>query len=148
LWGGTYGKLAAVRGMISDLALDERRGVVYAANMTANRVELIRTDTAEISGSMAVGEAPSTLALSPDQRFLVIGHFGGGVTIQDLDAQQRRVLTMPAEVATPTLRDWVTGTDRSRTTTRAVPPAGIGFGSARYQTGSPAFNTSAGGSSQ
>src|SRR5262245_22879185 len=56
-------------------------------------------------------------------------------------------VTVPAEVSTAMLIGWVTGTDRSRTTTRAKPPAGIGLGSARYQIGSPASKTSWGGGS-
>src|SRR5437899_844221 len=34
----TFGTIVPIRGHVSDIALDEGRGVVYAANFTANRI--------------------------------------------------------------------------------------------------------------
>jgi len=96
--GGTYGKVVYLRGQISDIALDERRGVLYAANFGANRIEQVRLDTGATQNSIMVGEMPGSLALSADGRYLVAGHFGGGVTVMDLALNQTRTLSMPAEV--------------------------------------------------
>ena len=38
-WTGTFGKVVAIGGEASDVALDESRGVLYIANFTANRIE-------------------------------------------------------------------------------------------------------------
>ncbi len=40
-WGGTFGKVVSIGGHASDLALDEARGVLYVANFTANRIEVM-----------------------------------------------------------------------------------------------------------
>ncbi len=40
-WGATFGKVVSIGGQASDLALDEPRGVLYIANFTANRVEVM-----------------------------------------------------------------------------------------------------------
>lgn len=37
---GTVGRLVPVRGSVSDVAVDDRRLLVYAANFTANRIEV------------------------------------------------------------------------------------------------------------
>ena len=39
-WAATLGTVVPIRGHVSDIALDEGRGVVYAANFTANRIEI------------------------------------------------------------------------------------------------------------
>ena len=98
LMAGTVGRLVSLRGAISDIALDERRQVLYAANFTANRIEVVSLADLNPKAVLPMSETPSTLALSQDQRFLVAGHFLGGLTIFDLDANQRRDLTMPSEV--------------------------------------------------
>ena len=58
------------------LALDERRSVVYVANYTANRIDVISTKTNALvkSASINVAAQPSSLALSPNGRYLVITH--------------------------------------------------------------------------
>ena len=42
---GTFGKVVAIGGAASDLALDEGRGVLYIANFTANRIEVMPLST-------------------------------------------------------------------------------------------------------
>lgn len=98
LMAGTFGRLVSLRGAISDIALDERRQVLYAANFTANRIEVVSLADLNLKAVLPMPETPSTLALSQDQRFLVAGHFLGGLTIFDLDANQRRDITMPQRV--------------------------------------------------
>src|SRR5687767_6481171 len=80
VWGATFGKVVAIGGHASDLALDEARGVLYIANFTANRVEVMSLSGNTIQTSMNVASQPSSLALSPDGRFLVVAHFGNFTT--------------------------------------------------------------------
>ena len=40
-WAGSFGKVVAIGGHAADLALDEGRGVLYIANFTANRVDVM-----------------------------------------------------------------------------------------------------------
>lgn len=99
----TVGKVVAIGGHASDLALDEGRGVVYVANFTANRIEVMTLD-GNIRTSYNVAAQPSSLALSPDGRFLVITHYGNfatgsqynGVTVMDLSADRRQTFSLGA----------------------------------------------------
>lgn len=75
-WGGTFGKVVAIGGQPADIALDEGRGVLYVANFTANRVEVMSLADNTIQTSINVAPQPSSIALSPDGRFLVVTHFG------------------------------------------------------------------------
>jgi uncharacterized protein (TIGR03437 family) len=72
----SFGLPVAIGGHASDVALDERRGVLYIANYTANRIEVMSTDRFTIQTSMNVAPQPGALALSPDGRFLVVAHYG------------------------------------------------------------------------
>jgi uncharacterized protein (TIGR03437 family) len=98
LMAGTVGRLVPMRGAISDIALDERRQVLYAANFTANRIEIMSLADLTVKGSLPMSETPYVLALSQDQRFLVAGHFLGGLTVFDLDANQRAEQTLQQQV--------------------------------------------------
>jgi uncharacterized protein (TIGR03437 family) len=95
---GTVGRLVPVRGSVSDVAVDDRRLLVYAANFTANRIEVFSSVDFSQRPPLQVAETPYWLELSPSARFLVVGHFLGGLTIFDLDANQRRDLTFPENV--------------------------------------------------
>jgi uncharacterized protein (TIGR03437 family) len=75
-WGATFGKVVVIGGHGSDLALDEARGVLYVANFTANRIEVMSLGDNSIQTSMNVASQPSSMALSADGRFLVVTHFG------------------------------------------------------------------------
>jgi len=75
-WGATFGKVVSIGGHASDLALDEPRGVLYIANFTANRVEVMSLATNTVTTSFNVAAQPSSLALSPDGRYLVVAHYG------------------------------------------------------------------------
>lgn len=72
----TFGKVVALGGHASDLALDESRGVLYVANYTANRVDVVSVPSGSVQTSFNVASLPSSLALSPDARHLVIAHYG------------------------------------------------------------------------
>src|SRR5262249_10057390 len=60
----------------SDIALDESRGVLYIANFTANRIEVMSLADRSIQTSMNVAAQPGALTLSPDGQFLLVAHFG------------------------------------------------------------------------
>ena len=75
-WAGTFGKVVSIGGQASDIALDEARGVLYVANFTANRIEVMSLADNTIQTSINVAPQPSSIALSPDGHYLVITHFG------------------------------------------------------------------------
>jgi hypothetical protein len=104
-WGATVGKVVAIGGHASDLALDESRKVLYIANFTANRIEVLSLPDNRIQTSMNVAPNPSSLALSPDGRFLVVTHYGNfqtpnapsnAITILDLVSNGRQTFAMGA----------------------------------------------------
>src|SRR5215510_6170189 len=74
--GATFGRVVAIGGHASDLALDEGRGVLYIANFTANRIEVMSLADNSIRTSINVAATPGSISLSPDGRFLVVAHFG------------------------------------------------------------------------
>jgi uncharacterized protein (TIGR03437 family) len=72
----TFGTPVAIGGQGSDLALDEARGVLYVANFTANRIDVVTLSDNSVHRSINVNPQPGSLALSPDGQFLVVVHFG------------------------------------------------------------------------
>src|SRR5579859_5651757 len=75
-WGGTFGTVVSIGGEAADLALDETRGVLYIANFTANRIDVLSLTTNTVQTSIHVAAQPSSIALSPDGHYLVATHFG------------------------------------------------------------------------
>ncbi len=75
-WGGTFGTVVSIGGEASDLALDETRGVLYIANFTANRIDVMSLATHTVQTSINVAAQPSSIALSPDDHYLVATNFG------------------------------------------------------------------------
>ena len=103
--GGTLGKVVAIGGHASDLALDEGRGVLYVANFTANRIEVVSLSDYSIQTSINVAAQPSSLSLSPDGRFLLIAHFGNAaapgtptnaLTVIDLNSSTKQTFALGA----------------------------------------------------
>lgn len=99
----TFGRVVAIGGQASDLALDEARQVLYVANFTANRVDVVSLDTNSVQTSINVAPFPSSLALSPDGRYLVICHYGNfqapassqnSLSIVDLTLNTRQTFSM------------------------------------------------------
>src|ERR1051326_5000090 len=72
----TFGTVVPIGGHASDIALDESRGLLYIANFTANRIEVMSTAAYSIRTSMNVAPQPASLALSPDSKYLMIAHYG------------------------------------------------------------------------
>jgi uncharacterized protein (TIGR03437 family) len=100
---GTFGKVVSIGGHASDLALDEGRGVLYIANFTANRIEVMSLADHSIQTSMNVAAQPGSLALSPDGKYLVVTHYGNykapdspnnAMTVIDLSAGTKQTFGM------------------------------------------------------
>lgn len=102
----TFGTAVPVRGTVSDLALDEGRGKLYIANLSAGRIEVMDTATRSIQSPMSVPLPPSAVTMSPDGRYLVVGEYNnfegasakGGLSIFDLNAGTKRDVVLPDPV--------------------------------------------------
>jgi uncharacterized protein (TIGR03437 family) len=103
LGAATLGRVVPIGGQGADLALDESRGVLYIANYTANRIEVMSLANRTIQTSMNVPSQPSSIALSPDGRYLVVAHFGNfappassgnGLTVIELETGSRQTFAM------------------------------------------------------
>src|SRR3954465_12160131 len=75
-----FGTVVPIGGHASDIALDESRGVLYVANFTANRIEVMSTTDFSIQRPMNAAPQPSSISLSPDNQFLLVSHFGNLTT--------------------------------------------------------------------
>jgi len=102
-----FGKVVPIGGHAADLALDEPRGVLYIANFTANRIEVMSLADGSIQTSMNVSSQPGSLSLSPDGRYLVVGHYGNfaapeaptnAVTVIDMATRGRQTFALGAPV--------------------------------------------------
>src|ERR1022692_288175 len=71
-----FGTAVPIGGHASDIALDESRGLLYIANFTANRIEVMSTADYSIHTSMNVAPQPGALSLSPDSKYLLVAHYG------------------------------------------------------------------------
>ena len=98
-----FGKPVVLGGHVADLALDEGRGLLYAANYTANRVDVVRISDGTVQTSFNVPSQPSSVAISPDGRTLLIGHYSNlaapgnsanGLTVIDLETRERQSYSM------------------------------------------------------
>lgn len=89
----TFGKVVSIGGQASDVALDEPRGVLYVADFTANRIEVMSLATKTIKTSLNVMAQPYSISVSPNGHWLLVGHYGNiaspgsplnGLTLIDL----------------------------------------------------------------
>jgi hypothetical protein len=93
----TFGTVIPIGGQASDIALDESRKSLYIANFGGNRIDVMSLDTNAITRSIQVTAQPGALALSRDNRFLVVAHYGNfeaarnAVTVINLEDNTRRV---------------------------------------------------------
>src|ERR1700757_45064 len=71
-----FGTVVPIGGHASDLALDESRGLLYIANFTTNRIEVMSTADYSIHTSMNVAPQPGAISISPDSKFLLVAHYG------------------------------------------------------------------------
>jgi uncharacterized protein (TIGR03437 family) len=72
----TLGLVVPIGGQAADIALDEPRGLLYIANFTANRIDVMSLADNSLHTSFNVAPQPGSLALSPDGNYLVVAHFG------------------------------------------------------------------------
>jgi uncharacterized protein (TIGR03437 family) len=101
-----FGTVLPVRGSIADIALDGRRQQLYAANFSAARIEVLSTADRTFRTPLPVVRPPSSLAMSPGDRYLVVGHYDtfaaspspGAVTIFDFDGGLRQEVALGAPV--------------------------------------------------
>src|ERR1700692_3017653 len=79
-WGATFGTVVPVDipvgGHVSDIVLDEPRGLLYIANFTGRRIDVMSLADKKVTRFITVPAQPSAMALSPDGNFLVVTHFG------------------------------------------------------------------------
>jgi uncharacterized protein (TIGR03437 family) len=101
--GASYGKVVPIGGHASDLALDESRKVLYIANFTANRIDVMSLGDYSIQSSFNVAPLPGSIALSPDGRYLVVAHFGNfqspntptnALSVLDLNTRGRQTFAL------------------------------------------------------
>src|SRR5579884_3262895 len=103
-YSATFGTVVPVRGTVADIALDERRGRVYAANFSAYQVEVMDTAKKALISAMPVSRPPSALAMSPDNRYLIVGQYAppntaaGGFTVFDLDGGTKQDVQIDSSV--------------------------------------------------
>jgi len=113
-WAANFGIVGPINGTVSDVALDERRNVVWAANLSAFRVEQVSIASRTLLTPLTVPLPPSAVAISPNHRFLVVGEYQqpdpaelstnpfapgtGGYTLFDLDANLRYDVNLNAPV--------------------------------------------------
>lgn len=100
-----FGQVVAIGGQAADLALDEARGVLYVANFTANRIEVMSLADGSIQRSLNVAQQPSSLSMSADGRWLAITHYGNtaagtaqrnSMTVIDLNTDSRQNFALNA----------------------------------------------------
>ena len=98
----SFGTVVPIGGHASDIALDESRGVLYIANFTANRIEVMSTADYSIRTSMNVAPQPGALSLSPDSKYLLVAHYGSltpadpsrnAITLINLDDNTRQTFS-------------------------------------------------------
>jgi uncharacterized protein (TIGR03437 family) len=107
-----FGTVTAIGGLAADMALDEGRAVVYIANFTANRIDVMSTTTNTVQTSMNVSPQPGSLALSADGQYLLIAHFGNTTPANP----SRNLLTL-IRLTDNTRQTFITGD----------PPLGVAF---------------------
>jgi uncharacterized protein (TIGR03437 family) len=76
---GTFGKVVSIGGQAADIALDESRGLLYIANYTASRIEVMKTSDRSIAGSLNI-PYPGSLSISPDAQYLVVASYANFTT--------------------------------------------------------------------
>ena len=113
-WAGTFGTVVPIGGEGSDLALDQPRGVLYIADFTANRVEVMSLANNQIQTSINVPAQPNSLALSPDGHWLLVGCYGNNAA----PATHQSGLTLID----------LTNHYSQQTFSLGSPPMGMGFG--------------------
>jgi uncharacterized protein (TIGR03437 family) len=90
----TFGRVVPIGGHAADIALDEARGLLYVANFTASRIDVMSLTDYTVGRSFTVASYPASIALSPDGRYLVVAHYGASASGQDVMPAGRDALTV------------------------------------------------------
>ena len=77
---GTFGTVVAIGGEAADIALDPTRGLLYIANFTANRIDVMTLSNNTIQTSINVPNQPSSISVSPDAHWLLVANYGNNAT--------------------------------------------------------------------
>jgi len=111
LRAGTFGTVVPIGGEAADIALDPTRGVLYIANFTANRIDVMTLSNNTVQTSINVPNQPSSISVSPDAHWLLVASYGNNasgsstnaLTLVDLtnaNAKQTFTLSNPPLSAT------------------------------------------------
>jgi len=112
-WGQTFGTVVSIGGEAADLALDETRGLLYIADFTGNRIDVMSLATNTIQTSINVAAQPSSISMSPDGHYLVATNFGNAAA----PASPANALTV-IDLTTQGIQTFSLGN----------PPLGVAFG--------------------
>jgi uncharacterized protein (TIGR03437 family) len=80
LYSATFGTPIAIGGQGADIALDEARGLLYVADFTANRIDVVTLADNTVHTSINVNPQPGSLAMSIDGQYLAVVHFGNNAS--------------------------------------------------------------------
>jgi len=80
LRAGTIGTVVPIGGEAADIALDPLRGVLYIANFTANRIDVMTLSNNTVQTSINVPNQPSSLSVSPDGHWLLVANYGNNTS--------------------------------------------------------------------
>jgi len=97
----TFGEVIPLPGQINEIVIDDARGLIYAGNFSAGRVEVVDAATHQILTRFPAGPQPggvTGMAISPDRRFLVVTTVAvsqtapalSGVTVINLNSPSER----------------------------------------------------------
>lgn len=87
---GTFGTVVSIGGEAADLALDEVRGVLYVADFTGSRIDVISLSTHTIKTSINVPNQPSSISVSFDDHWLIMTNYGNNTA----PATQNNMITL------------------------------------------------------
>jgi uncharacterized protein (TIGR03437 family) len=113
LQAGTFGTVVPIGGTASDIALDPSRGVLYIANFTANRIDVMTLSNNTVQTSINTPHQPSSISISPDAHWLLVANYGNNLTGSSTNAL--------------TLID-LTNANAMQTFTLSNPPLTVAFG--------------------
>lgn len=112
--GATFGTVVPIGGQAADLALDTTRGVLYIANFTANRIDVMTLKDNTVHTSINVAAQPASISMSPDGHWLAIAHFGNNTA----PASPNNLLSLID----------LTNNNAIQTFALGSPPLGVAFG--------------------
>jgi len=85
-------KVAARSGQFAQVVFDSRRQRAYVSNPSANRIEVLSSDTGQFLDPFQVGNTPLGLALTPDGSRLLVTNFGDKtLTLLDPDKPNQAI---------------------------------------------------------